>query len=41
MLSPEAIDVARVGVQGPPGLVESPPVGEDDDSSTVTGSPAV
>ena len=40
-VSPEAIGVVSVTVQGPPLLVENSPVGEDDVSSTVTGSPAV
>ena len=40
-LWPEAIVVVSVVVHGPPLPVESSPLGEDDDSSTVTGSPAV
>ena len=41
MLWPEAIDVASVAVHGPLLVVESWPVGEDDDSSTGTAIPAV
>ena len=41
MLAPEAIGVVSVAVQGPPGLVESYAVGEEDESETVTGTPAV
>ena len=32
VLAPDAIGVVSVAVQGPPGAVEKPAVGEDDDS---------
>ena len=41
MLAPDGMGDASVAVHGPPGLVEISPVGEDDESETVTGSPAV
>ena len=41
VVEPEAIGVASAGAHGPAGLEESSAVGDDDVSSTVTGTPAV